>query len=57
MASEEEKFILLIQEREILYNPKLKEHHNRNMVEHLWREVGEQMGMAGKYEITILFYI
>nr|CAD7414522.1 unnamed protein product [Timema poppensis] len=33
-------------DREFLYNPKLKEHHNINVVKNLWREVGEEMNMT-----------
>ncbi|XP_069686015.1 uncharacterized protein [Periplaneta americana] len=46
MTSPDEKFVYLVQEREAIYNAKLKEHHNKNILEGLWREIAIEMNMS-----------
>jgi hypothetical protein len=48
MENSDEKFVLLVEEREVLYDTKQKEHRNRNVIDSLWKEIAEEMNMTSK---------
>lgn len=46
ISSIDEKFVLLVQEREAIYDPKKKDYHKRIVVDIMWKEVAEEMGLT-----------
>lgn len=57
MEVDAEKLIVLIEARPPLYNYQLKDHHNRDLIESLWKEISEDMKASGKKNINKLDYL
>ncbi|KAL1517853.1 hypothetical protein ABEB36_001561 [Hypothenemus hampei] len=41
-----ERLIILVQERPVLYNIMMKNHHNRDLLEKLWEEISTEVGVG-----------
>lgn len=47
MELDSDKLISLIQTRPAIYNFKMKDHHNKDIVDKLWDEIGKEMNASG----------
>lgn len=51
MASTEidiNKLLVLVQARPPLYNMSIKDYHNKDVIEKLWEEIGQELNTTGK---------
>lgn len=55
MELDAEKLIVLVQERPPIYDYTSKEHHNRDIMDKLWQEIGVDMGAPGEFGNFVFF--
>jgi len=55
MEIDAEKLLCLVESRQPIYNYTISDHHNRDVIDKLWAEIGEQLGVEGKYIGVIIF--
>lgn len=48
-----EKLVVLVQSRAALYDSNVKEHSNKDVVDHLWNEVSIEMNATGMSKLLI----
>jgi hypothetical protein len=51
-----EKFILLVKDRQAIYDPSHSEHRNRNYIASVWVKIAQEMG-AGKWNIITVISV
>jgi hypothetical protein len=52
MAMDEEKLIVLVQERECLYNLEHRDYDNNLVKENSWKEIAEELNTKGKNQLS-----
>lgn len=54
MDLDADKLVVLVQARPALYDYNMKDHSNKDVIDHLWDEVSKEMNATGKSK---LFYL
>jgi hypothetical protein len=52
MAMDEDKLIVLVQERECLYNLEHRDYDNSLIKENSWKEIAEELNTKGKNQLS-----
>lgn len=47
MAIDSNRLLVLVKARPAIYNSDLKEHHNQDVINRLWDEIGQELNTAG----------
>lgn len=47
MDIDADRLLVLVEARPAIYNFNLKEHHNQDVVNQMWNEIGQELNIAG----------